>query len=100
MATATKKATAKKTATKKAAPKKAPSALKQLQARYPHVTKVVATGTKGNPTRVLVKCTADYKLDDCEKTRECATQDAFQVTRCRPCQREFAKRRRRKNPDA
>lgn len=91
MATKTKKAT------KKAAPKK-PSALKQLQARYPHVKKVVATGTKDNPTRVLVRCTADFGLDDCEKTRECATQDAFQVVRCRPCQREFSKRRRRKTP--
>ena len=99
MATATKKAP-KKATRKKATRKKVDPRVKALQERYPHVLSVAAVGAKDNPTRVVVRCTADYGLAECEETRECATQDAFQVVRCRPCQREFSKRRRRKNPDA
>lgn len=74
----------------------AKAALTALKASYPHVKRVVETGTRGNPTRVEISCTAGF--DGCAETREIATQDAFQVSRCSPCQREFAKRARRKTP--
>jgi len=102
--TATKATTkkARKAPAKKAAPKapKAPSALKTLQAAYPHVLSIATSNEKDKPLRVVVGCSDEYGLDDCAKTREIATQDAFQVSRCSPCQREFAKRRRRKTPAA
>ncbi len=71
-----------------------PDALKALKARYSHITKITAIGTKGNPTRVEVECTED----GCKTRREIATQDAFQVVRCAVHQREAAKARRRKTP--
>lgn len=52
------------------------------------VTEVTA---KGNPARVIVKC-ADPQTNGagdsvCDKTREVAIQDVFQVLRCVPCQK-------------
>ncbi len=82
-----------KTTTKtKTAPKRDRSA--EIMKRYPHIQKVTAIGDSGKPTRILIECTEE----DCNTTREIATQDAFQVKRCGPCQREFAKRARRKTP--
>lgn len=79
----------------KKAKSKAPAGVPQdVAAKYPHIRKVVATGKKGNPTRVIIGCTMG--ADGCEKERECAMQDAFQVKRCHSCQREFLKVRRRK----
>lgn len=95
------KAKSKAKSTKKAkAEKPAVDHLKALQAKYPHVQSIAKSNEKDKPLRVIIACQADYGLDECEATREIATQDAFQVTRCVVCQREFAKRRRRKNPDA
>ena len=105
MATKTKRT--KKTTTKKATKKAAPKAtapirddLKRLQAAYSHILSIAHTNDKGKALRVVIGCTADYDDVNCAETREIATQDAFQVSRCAPCQREFSKRRRRKNPDA
>ncbi len=69
---------------------------KVLRTRYPHIVAVTEVGKHGKPTRVEIECTTD----DCNTRREIATQDAFQVQRCSPCQREFAKARRRKTPVA
>lgn len=82
--------------TKKTATKPTRDDLPKLVARYPHIQRIVATGTKGNATRVVIECTEA----DCNEEREIATQDAFQVHRCPACQREFAKARRRKTPVA
>lgn len=112
MATRTKKApkkTAAKKTTKKSAPKKATKKaapatdaqrLAGLQKSYPHIAAIALTNEKGKPIRVVISCQADYGLDDCQGEREIATQDAFQVQRCAPCQREFSKIRRRKTPTA
>lgn len=75
---------------------KAPTALQLLKQRYTHITKVAQLNDKGRILRVIIACT--FKGDDCSKLREIATQDAFQVQRCSPCQREFSKVRRRKVP--
>lgn len=99
MATKTKKATAKKTAKKTTAKKTAPAKptpLQQLQARYPHIASVAQTNDMGRPLRVVIECT--FGGEECESKREIATQDAFQVQRCRPCQREYTRRNRRKPP--
>jgi hypothetical protein len=97
----TKRTTSKKAASKKT-PKTAPKRndLKRLKATYPHVQSIASENEKGKALRVVIRCSNEYGLDDCAETREIATQDAFQVSRCAPCQREFSKRRRRKNPDA
>jgi len=79
--------------TKTRAPK-APSALKQLKARYPHISKITATGKKDRPIRVEISCTTAK----CKGKREIATQDAFQVLRCFSCQKEHQKASRRKPP--
>ena len=81
----------------KSAPKVSPritASNAALLERYPHITKVVKVGAAGNTTRVVIRCTNE----GCAETREIATQDAFQVKRCPPCQREVAKARRRKTP--
>lgn len=87
-------ATTKKQTKKTTAAKPKVDALKALKARYPHVRSVSETGTKGNPTRVVVRCTEA----GCSEERDVATQDAFQVVRCSVHQREAAKARRRKTP--
>ncbi len=76
--------------------RRAPPGIKEIKARYPHVARITAVGESGRATRVVIRCTED----GCKAEREIATQDAFQVCRCGPCQREFAKARRRKTPAA
>ena len=66
-----------------------------LAAKYPHIRQVTKTNAHSKPLRVEIQCQEQYD-DKCEQVREIATQDAFQVTRCHSCQREFLKRRRRK----
>lgn len=83
------------TATTKKAPTKA-QRLKAIRADYPHVKSIASTNARGLPLRVVISCT--LKGEDCTKTRECATQDAFQVKRCTACQREFSRIRRRRAP--
>lgn len=95
MATKTKKAPKAKTPKTPKAPK-AKTPLQQLQARYPHVVAVTETNDVGRPLRVEVSCT--FAGEECEGNRECATQDVFQVKRCRACQREYTRRNRRKPP--
>ncbi len=68
--------------------------LKAIKAKYGHVVAVTEIGVRGQAVRISIRCTED----GCSTTREIATQDAFQVSRCGPCQREFAKARRRKTP--
>lgn len=105
MATTKKKApkkTAAKKTTKKAAPKQVAQRddTKALQTSYPHVLRVVKTNDKGKALRVEIACQGTSETPKCKNTREIATQDAFQVTRCTDCQREFSKIRRRKTPAA
>ncbi len=68
--------------------------LKAIKAQYGHVVSVTKIGVKGQAIRIEIRCTEQ----GCSTTREIATQDAFQVQRCRPCQAEFAKIKRRKTP--
>lgn len=71
--------------------------------RFANVIEVTEATSKGNPARVVIECT-DGSSPKCEKTREIAVQDLFQVSRCTACQRrvvsqyrgELAKRRRAK----
>ncbi len=79
--------------TKKATPTKK-DMFSSLSTRYPHVVAIAEIGKHGKPTRIQIRCTAD----GCSTKREIATQDAFQVERCEPCQREHAKAKRRKTP--
>ncbi len=74
--------------------KKQDPQLAALVVRYPHIVSIAKIGKHSKPTRVVVRCTAD----GCTTKREIATQDAFQVVRCRPCQQEAAKAKRRKTP--
>ena len=72
------------------------NALKAIKAKYPHVKKVTAIGVKAQAIRVEIQCI----VTKCTERREIATQDAFQVKRCRKHQREFAASKRRKTPKA
>lgn len=59
---------------------------------YTHVVRIVETSPKsGRATRVVIEC------ESCGAEREIAVQDAFQVTRCKECQRKAINRRRRKS---
>lgn len=80
--------------TRTPAAKPAPNALKDIKAKYAHVTKVAMLGVRGQAIRVVVKCTER----GCSATREIATQDAFQVTRCLKHQKAYAASKRRKQP--
>lgn len=93
------KRTGRKASSKKAKAK-APTALQAIKAKYPHVAKVTQTGKRDQATRVEITCQAEYDEVKCEGTREIATQDAFQVTRCHACQRHYLKIRRRKSSAA
>lgn len=93
MAKTTKKATSKKA--KKAAPKN--EFLAALKAKYPHVFQIKVSNEEGKPLRINIQCTGTVETPKCKNTREIATQDAFQVSRCTDCQRLFAKIRRRKS---
>ncbi len=81
-------------ASKPTAAKPAPNALKDIKAKYPHVKSVAMLGVRGQAIRVVVKCTESK----CSATREIATQDAFQVTRCLKHQKAYAASKRRKQP--
>ena len=94
----TRKAPAKRKNTAKPSTRDVSNDLKGLRKAYPHIQSIATTNAKGKALRVVIGCSNEYALDDCAETREIATQDAFQVSRCSPCQREFAKRRRRKTP--
>lgn len=70
--------------------KKALKEMKDADNRYAHVTGVVEASPAGRPIRVAIKC-QDPQVDGegtsvCQKTREIAIQDAFQVNRCESCQ--------------
>jgi len=58
---------------------------------WKNVKEIVETTSKGRPARVVVRCSDPQKVADgssvCEKTREIAIQDLFQVVRCSACQR-------------
>lgn len=59
-----------------------------LLAQYPHIVRVTATGGRGQPTRVEIRCLEPMQrqgVSVCEGTREIATQDLFQVRQCRAC---------------
>lgn len=83
-----------KTSKKQTAEQKTKSIFAGIKKRYAHVKSIAAVGDSGKPTRVNIGCVAD----GCKEEREIATQDAFQVSRCTACQREHAKRARRKTP--
>jgi len=96
MASKTKTAKTKASKTKATDPTKA--ALAAIKQDYPHIRSVVETSAKtGRATRVIIDCQEGYEGIPCEKTREIATQDAFQVTRCHACQRHYLRIRRRKS---
>jgi hypothetical protein len=80
---------------------KAERAEKELLAKYPHVVAVTQRGPNG-PTRVRIRCTDpqtkqedDKQVSVCEKEREIAVQDLFQVTRCVACQDRVLRKARR-----
>lgn len=80
---------------------KAEKTEKELRQKYPHVVSIAARGPNG-PTRVVIECTdpqtkqVDGKaVPVCEKTREIAVQDLFQVTRCAACQDRITRKSRR-----
>ncbi len=73
-----------------------PDPLKAIKSKYGHVVAVTEIGVRGQAVRIEIRCTER----GCTETREIATQDAFQVSRCRACQAEYAKIKRRKTPVA
>lgn len=74
--------------------KETPDPLKAIKAKYGHVVAVTEIGVRGQAVRIEIRCTEQ----GCSTTREIATQDAFQVSRCGTCQAEYAKIKRRKTP--
>lgn len=76
------------------AKKATPDPLKAIKAKYGHVIAVTEIGVRGQAVRIEIRCTER----GCTDTREIATQDAFQVSRCTACQAEYAKIKRRKTP--
>lgn len=69
---------------------------------WENVEKATETNDQGVPLRVQIRCSDPQEGVKCEKTREIAAQDVFQVKRCTTCQKrytqnyrnELAKRRR------
>lgn len=67
----------------------------ELRKRYKHIKEVTEWGPTGRPARVRIECTLRLS-SECEKKREIAVQDLFQVRSCVPCRKQRVKNDRAK----
>lgn len=66
-----------------------------LYKKYPHVVKgSVGFDPRANKGTCTIAC--QHKGENCEKTRDIYTSDAFQIDKCRPCLAEYRRAKRNK----